>query len=143
MFVTPVRATLLPALGNREGCPQQQSEELNAMRGPRRRVSVVLFVSLWLLPALTSSRVAGAGPSAKPQSNFTVEGKITQQTEGKLTVSTEENMVFHVRYDDKTEIKLKDGAQGSAQDLKKGLKVRVEGDLTESGEIVAQKIQIE
>ncbi len=113
------------------------------MSRSRQRLPLVLSVSLWLLSALTLSRAASAGPLAKPQSNFTVEGKVTQQTEGKLTVSTEENMIFHVRYDDKTEIKLKDGARGSAKDLKKGLKVRVEGDLTESGEIVAQTIQIE
>ena len=75
------------------------------------------------------------------ESNFTLEGKVTQKSEGKLTISTEENIVFHVCYDEKTDIRLKDGAQGSDKDLKAGLRVRVEGDLTESGEILAHKIQ--
>jgi hypothetical protein len=76
------------------------------------------------------------------ESGFTLEGKVTQKSEGKLTVSTEQNMVFHVRYDEKTDIRLKDGAQGADKDLKVGLKVKVEGDLTESGEILARKIEL-
>ncbi len=74
--------------------------------------------------------------------NFTLEGKVTQKSEGKLTVSTEENIVFHVRYDEKTDIRLKDGAQGSDKDLRTGLKVTVQGDFDKSGEIVAHKIQV-
>lgn len=111
------------------------------MSGSRLGTTAVLLVGVWLLSPVRPC--VATGPLALPQSNFTLEGKVTQKTEGKLTVSTEENIVFHVRYDEKTEIKLKDGVQGSANDLKPGLKVRVEGDLTESGEIVAQKIQIE
>ena len=77
------------------------------------------------------------------QMNFTLEGKINRLEQNKFTVSTEENMVFHVRYDDKTEIKRQEGASASAKDLRVGLKVKVEGDLTESGEIVAHRIVIE
>jgi len=115
------------------------------MYGSRLHAPAVLLVGLWLVPAARPSHVAAVATAefATPQSNFTLEGKVTEHAEGKLTVSTEENMVFHVRYDEKTEIKLKDGGAGSAKDLKKGLKVRVEGDLAESGEIIAQKIQIE
>ena len=76
------------------------------------------------------------------ESGFTLEGKVTQKSEGKLTVSTEENIIFHVRYDEKTDIRLNDGAPGSDKDLKAGLKVKVEGDLSESGEILAHKIQV-
>jgi hypothetical protein len=47
-----------------------------------------------------------------------------------------------VRYDEKTDIRLKDGAQGSDKDLKTGLKVRVQGDFSKSGEILADKIQV-
>jgi hypothetical protein len=47
-----------------------------------------------------------------------------------------------VRYDEKTDIRLKDGAQGSDKDLKTGLKVRVQGDFNKSGEILADKIQV-
>jgi hypothetical protein len=83
-------------------------------------------------------------PSSGPgqESGFTLEGKVTQKSEGKLTVSTEENIVFHVSYNEKTDIRLKEGAQGSDKDLKAGVKVRVEGDLSESGEILARKIQV-
>ncbi len=76
------------------------------------------------------------------ESNFTLEGKVTQKGESKLTVSTEENIVFHVRYDEKTDIRLKNGAQGSDQDLRTGLTVAVQGEFNKSGEIVAHKIQV-
>ena len=33
------------------------------------------------------------------ESNFNLEGKVVQKSEGKLTVSTAGNIVFHVRYD--------------------------------------------
>jgi hypothetical protein len=74
---------------------------------------------------------------------FTMEGKITEMTAGKLTISSGENMIFHVLYNDKTEIKKKDGSPGAAQDLHPGLSISVEGDLAESGEITAKKITIE
>jgi hypothetical protein len=80
-------------------------------------------------------------PAQESESNFTVEGKVTQKSEGKLTVSTEENMIFHVRYDEKTDIRLKGGAQGSDPDLKTGVTVMVQGEF-KGGEIVARKIQV-
>ena len=75
--------------------------------------------------------------------NFTLEGKITEKSAGKLTVSSGENMIFHVLYNDKTEIKKKDGSPGTAQDLHIGVRISVAGDLAESGEITAKKIEIE
>ena len=75
--------------------------------------------------------------------NFTLEGKINKVETGKFTVSSEGNIIFHVRYDDKTEIKHQDGSAGSSKDFRVGIQVKVEGDLTESGEIVARKIGIE
>ena len=75
--------------------------------------------------------------------NFTLEGKVTERAEGKLTVSTEENIIFHVAYGEKTEIKPKDGSAGTEKDLQKGVKIRVEGELAESGEINARKIELE
>jgi hypothetical protein len=75
--------------------------------------------------------------------NFTVASKITRQAPGKLTINTGENILFHVRYDDKTEIKKSDGSPGTAKDLHVGLVVRVEGELTEAGEIIAVKIEIQ
>jgi len=92
-------------------------------------------------PPVNAAFLRMAGP---PQEmNFTLEGKINRLEQNKFTVSTEENMIFHVRYDDKTEIKRQDGASASAKDLRVGLKVKVGGDLTESGEIVAHRIVIE
>ena len=100
-----------------------------------------------LLAGVLPFGVFKAGAEAQPlrlkqESGFTLEGKVTEKSEGKLTVSTEENIVFHVRYDEKTDIRLKDSTRGSDKDLKAGLKVRVEGDLSESGEILAHKIQV-
>ena len=102
-------------------------------------LSVLLLAGV--LPCVMFQARSDAEPLRIAQeSNFTLEGKVTQKSEGKLTVSTEENIIFHVRYDEKTDIRLKDGGQGSDKDLKAGLKVRVEGDLSESGEVVARKI---
>jgi hypothetical protein len=75
--------------------------------------------------------------------NFTVQGKIIKQTPGKLTINTEENILFHVRYDDKTDIRKSDGTSGTAKDLRVGVVVSVDGELTESGEILAVKIEIQ
>ena len=75
--------------------------------------------------------------------NFTVEGKITQHTPGKLTVNTEGNIIFHVVYSYKTEIVRKDGSAGTSKDLKVGTRIHVDGDLRESGDIIAQRISIQ
>jgi hypothetical protein len=82
-------------------------------------------------------------PSSPQAMNFSVEGKITRLAEDTFTLSTEENIIFHVRYGDKTEIKHQDGRAGSTKDLRVGLRVRVDGELTEAGEIIAQKIEIQ
>ncbi len=83
-------------------------------------------------------------PAAPPQAmNFTVEGKITHHSPGKLTISTEANIIFHVRYGDKTEIKRSDGSAGSTKDFRPGVKVKIEGELTEAGEVIAQKIEVQ
>ena len=111
-----------------------------------RRVAVLAG---FLLCTLQFSRTTfAAPPSAVPtasaqEMNFTLEGKITEKTAGKLTVSSGENMIFHVLYNDKTEIRKKDGSLGTAQDLRTGLRISVAGDLAESGEITAKKIAIE
>ena len=109
---------------------------------------LVLLLSPWPFAARKAHADAGARQNGdlhsvqESESNFTLEGKVTQKSEGKLTVSTEENIVFHVRYDEKTDIRLKDGAQGSGQDLKTGLTVTVQGEFNKSGEVVAHKIQV-
>ena len=74
--------------------------------------------------------------------DFTLEGTINTLDHNKLTVHTEENIIFHVNYDDKTEFKDDDGKPARSTDLKVGLRIRVEGDLAESGEIAAQRITL-
>jgi len=100
-----------------------------------------LLLQLPSSPAKVLSQPAALVPAQ--EMNFTLEGKITSITGNKFTVNSEENMLFHVRYDDKTEIKKKDGSPGSGKDLRVGLKVNIAGDLAESGEITAKKIEIE
>jgi len=107
-----------------------------------RRIPVTAYpeTAAWFLceqPALVGDVAAFQAMS------FTLEGKITERAAGKLTVSTEENIVFHVNYSKKTEIKRHDGSQGSEKDLRVGVRIKVEGDLAESGEIESRKIEIE
>jgi hypothetical protein len=102
---------------------------------------ILLFGASPLSASAASTRRFAA--SAQDASTFTLNGKITEAEAGKLTVNTEENILFHVRYDDKTEIKRADGSEGSAKDLKVGAQVHVVGDLEESGEISASKIVLQ
>jgi Domain of unknown function (DUF5666) len=81
--------------------------------------------------------------SAQDSSRFSLQGKITKVEAGKFTVNTGENILFHVRYDDKTEITRADGSKGSEKDLRAGVWVEVEGDLEESGEIAAATIKLQ
>jgi hypothetical protein len=113
------------------------------------RFSPLEFVFVALFAAPVVSAPAGLTPPdikarpASPQAmNFSLEGKITNQDTGKLTVSTEENIVFQVTYDEKTDIKYDDGAQGSGQNLRVGVHIKVDGELAESGDINARKIVI-
>ncbi len=102
----------------------------------------------WLI-LVAISILCFAGPraqSARAQdqsSNFDLEGKITQQAKGKLTVDTGQGILFHVTFDDKTSIVRTDSSPGSEQDLKVGVKIHAIGELEDSGEIKAQKIEIE
>jgi hypothetical protein len=72
-----------------------------------------------------------------------MEGKITDKSAGKLTINSGDNIIFHVLYNESTEIKKKDGTPGTPQDLQIGVKISVAGSLAESGEITAKKIEIE
>jgi len=86
--------------------------------------------------------VSLACPTAAQDSPFTLEGRITDLAPGKITVNTEENILFHVIYNDETKFKKPDGSEGSSKDLQKGLTVHIAGDLTESGEIKAATVEI-
>jgi hypothetical protein len=111
----------------------------------RYALSFYLAIALCLASCAWSSvpeAQVAQGLRASQATNFNVEGKINTLGQNKLTLNSEENMIFHVRWDDKTEFKSEDGSPASSKDLRVGLRIRVEGDLTESGEIVAQKIEL-
>jgi hypothetical protein len=101
----------------------------------------VIFLASSAWSSISEARAART-PRVPQATNFTVEGKINTLGQNKLTLNSEENMLFHVRYDDKTEFKSDDGSPAGSKDLRVGLRIRVEGDLTESGEIVAQRIEL-
>lgn len=103
--------------------------------------SLALFVSL-----RPTSPVTAAAPSEFQQgqdTSFNLEGKINSLSTGKLTVSTQENIIFHVTYSDKTEIHRKDGSAGSAKDLAVGEEIKIAGELTPAGVIEAHRIDLE
>lgn len=96
--------------------------------------------SLVLIVALTAP---GAVPQNPQGTSFNLEGKITEHTAGKLTVSEQDNIVFHVAYDEKTQIHRKDGSAGTPQDLKVGEMIKVEGELNPAGLVEARRIDLE
>ena len=104
-------------------------------------VAVAICLASCAWSSISEARVAKTLRAGQAM-NFTVEGKINTLDQNKLTLNSEENMIFHVRYDDKTEFKSDDGSPAGSKDLRVGLRIRVEGDLTESGEIVAQRIEL-
>jgi len=75
--------------------------------------------------------------------SFSVEGKISELSSGKITVDSGGNMNFEVRYDSKTEIQHKDGTPANISEFRVGMEIRAEGVLTESGDVIAKKIVLE
>lgn len=75
--------------------------------------------------------------------SFTVTGKITDRSPGKITVDGGQGMLFDVEYNSQTEIQRQDGSSAKPSDLKVGVEVRAEGVLTEAGDIIAKKIVIQ
>lgn len=113
-------------------------------RSVRYWIAAAMTVSTAGLLLLSVLGVRGISAPAQDQnSQFSLEGTITEVSPGKLTVSTEGNIIFHVTYDDKTEIHRKDGSAGSAKDLAAGEKIKVDGMLTPAGLIEAQRIDLE
>ena len=110
------------------------------------RIASLSIAAVILLPVGASSAGSEVQPAitlrAGQAMNFTLEGTINSLDHNKLTVHTEENIIFHVSYDDKTEFKDEDGKAAHSSDLHVGLRIRVEGDLAESGEIAAQRITL-
>jgi methyl coenzyme M reductase subunit C len=99
----------------------------------------VLIAVLCLPRGARTALAATQGQGSK----FNLEGKITDLSPGKLTVSTEDNIIFHVTYDDRTVIRRKDATAGSSKDLASGEKIQVDGTLTPAGVIEADSISIE
>jgi len=112
------------------------------LRAPFFYVPLVIFLASCAWSSCSEARAAKT-LQADQAMNFTVEGKINTLGQNKLTLNSEGNIIFRVSYNDKTEFKSDDGSPASSKDLRVGLRIRVEGDLTESGEIVAQKIQLQ
>jgi hypothetical protein len=111
-----------------------------------RRVALLAALLLCTLPVCRTLLFAVPPPLAAPfgqDSDFTMEGKITEKSAGKLTINSGDNIIFHILYNDKTEITKKDGSPGTDQDLHGGVTINVSGNLAESGEITARKISIE
>ena len=112
----------------------------------RRPSASAIVISSFLSPGLSFSLWAppprAGTPPAQETMNFSLEGKITQHAGNKLTVNTQGNIVFRVVYSEKTSIARKDGSAGTSKDIPVGTRIFVEGDLTESGEIIAQKISV-
>jgi hypothetical protein len=98
----------------------------------------------WQISAATTMALLflslAASPHPPQAMDFVLEGKITRKVQDKLTVNTGQNILFTVRYSDKTEIKKSDDSAASPDDLKVGIKIRVMGELTESGEVLAARI---
>lgn len=82
-------------------------------------------------------------PAQQGGSNFDLEGKISERSKNRLTVDTGQGILFHVTFDDKTSIVRADSSAGSEADLKVGVKIHAIGELQDSGDIQAQKIEIE
>jgi hypothetical protein len=89
---------------------------------------------------LSASLTLAAG--APQGSNFDLNGTIHDASKGKFTVDSGQGIFFHVVYDDKTAIVRADGTAGSAEDLKVGATVHVVGDLSETGEVKAARIEM-
>ena len=104
--------------------------------------SCLLAVSLGPVRASAQPREPTTFSPAAQNSTFTLEGRITDLAPGKITLNTEENILFHVVYNDETKFKKPDGSKGSFKDLQKGLTVHIAGDLAESGEIQAATVEI-
>src|SRR5690349_4575567 len=106
---------------------------MNSMK-TRRIITLVLLVM-----CLDVVRALGKNSGALQGSSFEVEGSITKQSPGKLTIDSGQGILFRVVLDDKTAIEKQNGDSGSEKDLKVGLKVHVVGDFQDSGEIKAGK----
>jgi hypothetical protein len=109
----------------------------------QRHQRIIRLASVsFLVLSFVLVHLPGTDGAAQETMSFSVAGKITQHAGKRLTVNTEGNIVFRVVYNDQTAVIRADGSAGSAKDLAVGTRIHVDGELTESGEIVAAKIKI-
>ncbi|MGH9327015.1 MAG: hypothetical protein ACRD2B_10090 [Terriglobia bacterium] len=111
----------------------------------RRRLTEPAVALLVLLvgSALLGASGLPAQSTSQQGTSFNLEGKITEHTPGRLTVSTEDNIIFHVTYNEKTAIYRKDGSAGSPSDLKVGAIIKAAGELSPTGVVEASRIDME
>lgn len=101
----------------------------------------LLGLSLLAIP-ICSLSFQGENPPQQDIS-FSVNGPITEQSPGKLTVDGGQNMLFTVKYDSATKIDHEGGKPAQASDLHVGTKILAKGTLTEAGDVIAKTITIE
>ncbi|MGH9430023.1 MAG: DUF5666 domain-containing protein [Terriglobia bacterium] len=107
------------------------------------RVLLLVGIVAWAIAAGSWTKLSAYPTPQDASTNFTLEGKIYEQSPGKLTVDTGGQMIFHVTYDKNTTIHKKDGSAGASSDLVVGAKVKVVGDLNNSGVVEAREIDLE
>lgn len=109
-----------------------------------RRIALItallLAFGMFVLPARTLKAQGQNSPSGPI--SFTVNGKITEASPGKLTVDSGQNMLFTVKYNSTTQIKHSDGSPAKGSDLKVGVKILAKGALTQAGDVIAKTITI-
>ena len=112
-----------------------------------RQIHRTIFVTALLLGLATLGMplraLAFQGQNQPPDVSFSVNGTITEQSPGKLTVDSGQNMLFTVKYDSTTLIKHTDGSPANASDFRVGGKISARGTLTEAGDVIAKTITIE
>jgi hypothetical protein len=108
----------------------------------RIRLSGLLNLTFVALCAVCLTVSLSHAVGASQGSNFDLSGTIHDASKGKFTVDSGQGIFFHVVYDDKTAIVRADGTTGSAADLKVGATVHVVGDLGETGEVKATRIEM-
>ena len=106
-----------------------------------RVVRLILVLGAAVTPLIA---LAAQGQNPPPQDiSFSVNGTITEQSPGKLTVDSGQAMLFTVKYDSTTQIQHEDGSAAKASDLRVGVKILAKGTLTEAGDVIAKTITIE
>lgn len=109
------------------------------------RIELVTALLLAFGMFAVSARILKAQGQNSPSApiSFTVNGKITEASPGKLTVDGGQNMLFTVKYNSTTQIKHSDGSPAKGSDLKVGVKILAKGALTQAGDVIAKTITIE